>query len=185
MVHLLFVCTGNICRSPMASAFAASRLGSHVGGVRISSAGVLSPGRRPTPEMLTVMQRRGMDLTGHRSRSLASALEHGTPDLVIGMAREHVLEVVENHPDLLPRTFTLRDLVRRAEAQGPRRPGERLERYVARLGAGRQAADVVRAPSQDDIADPIGRPIAVYEQSASEIEDLVARMADLLWPAGS
>ena len=68
------------------------------------------------------MAARGLDITGHRSRRITPDLLAG-PDLIVGMAREHVREAVVLRPELYARTFTLKELVRRGSEVG--RPARR------------------------------------------------------------
>lgn len=142
----------------------------------LESAGLLPAGRAPTPEAVAVMRTRGFDTSRHRSRGLRVALTQ-PPDLVIGLAGEHVEEVLERRPELASRTFTLRELVRLALQAGARRGDEELDGYLGRLDAQRGGAG-----ADDDIADPIGQSLSVYEACAAEIEGLVEQAAALLWP---
>ncbi len=83
----------------------------------VSSAGLHPGGRPATDHGIAAMADRGFDLVGHRSRQLDADLLEGA-DVVIAMAREHVREVAVLDQDALRRTFTLKELVRAAEAQG-------------------------------------------------------------------
>ncbi|CAN5897455.1 hypothetical protein BH23GEM9_BH23GEM9_31800 [soil metagenome] len=71
--RVLFVCLGNICRSPYAEA--ALRAATTGRGITVESAGFIGPGRGVPEAGLEVAARRGMDLSAHSSRLL-------TPDLV-------------------------------------------------------------------------------------------------------
>ena len=181
--RLLFVCTGNICRSPMAQAVAASLLARRGADVTVESAGLLSPGERAPREVDAVLLRRELALEDHRSRSLESVLEP-PPDLVVAMAREHARAVVALRPDLFGRTFTLKEFVRRAGHENRRRPDEHLDAYLARIQQGRKPWDHAGRHDGDDVADPIGRPRRVYERCAAEIEELVGALVDHAWPVG-
>jgi protein-tyrosine phosphatase len=182
MTELLFVCTGNLCRSPMGAAFVERLLEGRVEGFSVHSAGLLAAGHPPTAETIQVMSRRGLDLASHRSHSLPASL-YPPPDLVIGMGGDHVRAVLEREPNLVGRTFTLKELARRARAAGPRLPGESMEDYLKRLGDGRQIGHLARIHTADDVPDPIGKGLKAYESCAAEIEKLVVELVDLLWPA--
>jgi protein-tyrosine phosphatase len=181
METLLFVCTGNVCRSPMAEAIARSLLDRRGAAVAVVSAGLLHAGWPPTSEVEWAMRRRGLDVAGHRSRELEGALDPA-PDLILGMTREHARAVIELRPELFGRTFTLKDFVRRAGEEGPRRRDEDLAQFIDRLQLGRRPWDLGGNQPADDIADPIGRPRRFYERCAAEIELLVASLIDAAWP---
>jgi protein-tyrosine phosphatase len=149
----------------------------------VHSAGLLSPGQRVPDHGLAVMAARGFDATAHRSRRLSADLV-GPADLIVAMAREHVREIVATYPGAWGRTFTLKELVRRAERLGRRRAGQRLADYVAQLHAGRRPADLMGSSDDDDVDDPIGARLPVYERTAAEIDDLTVRLARHLAGAG-
>jgi protein-tyrosine phosphatase len=181
MPTLLFVCTGNLCRSPMAATVARNVLAGKAEAVDVISAGLLRPGQPATDEAVKVMGRRGLDLSTHRSRRVGDALVPA-PDLIVGMAREHARAVVDVIPGLFPRTFTLKDFVARALSVGPRRAGETLDIYLARVGTDRGFGALVGSSSADDVADPIGCDLRTYERCAAEIEAAVTSLIDLVWP---
>ncbi|MGH9164345.1 MAG: hypothetical protein ACRDZW_02380 [Acidimicrobiales bacterium] len=174
------VCTGNICRSPMAEALLADRLGRAGVEARVHSVGLLSAGQRVPVHAVAALAPRGLDLGDHRSRRLSADHVAGA-DLVLGMTREHVREVVLLAPAAWARTFTLKELVRRAEAVGPRRPGQDLGGWLDAAHAGRTRRDLLGESTQDDVADPYGLGPADYEGTARELEGLVARLVGLAW----
>ncbi len=151
--------------------------------VHVHSAGLLAGGRPASEHGVAVMRARGLDLTGHRSRRMTAELLRDA-DLVIAMAREHVREAVVLEPDAFPRTFTLRELVRRARGR-PRRPGEHLRDWAARLHDGRTRRDLLGVSSDDDIADPIGGSPQRYAATADELEELIGRVVELGWGEGA
>lgn len=174
------VCTGNTCRSPMAAALLARRLDDAGVKAVVSSAGLLFDGKPATDHGQAVMADRGIDTSGHRSRRLRSDIV-SRADLVIGMARSHVREAVAlAGPAVMGRAFTLKEIVRRGEERGGRAPGEPLEDWLARLAAGRRPVDLLAEADADDVADPIGGPRRSYERTATELDDLTARLARLL-----
>lgn len=142
---------------------------------KVSSAGEFRSGLPAADGSIRTMAARGLDLGGHRSRTVA--YEHlAEADLVVAMARRHVRQAVITAPEVWPRTFTLKELVRRGEAVGPRPAGQPLQDWLARIHLGRQTTDLVGDHPDDDIEDPIGAPDRVYEAVAAEIEDLVLRL---------
>ena len=97
-LNLLFVCTGNTCRSAMAEGLARVALAERLGcdaaelaghGVTVRSAGVFGGSGGAADHAIVVMRRRGVDLTGHRSIGLTAELV-ACSDYVFGMTRSHV-----------------------------------------------------------------------------------------------
>ena len=166
----------------MAEALLRSRLDGVGQAVRVHSAGLLEDGRPVTDDGRRVMADRGLDTSDHRSRRMTPELLTGS-DLVLGMTREHVREAVLLAPTIWPRTFTLKELVRRARVVGPRPAGAALEDWLAVVGEGRERADLLGDSPDDDVADPVGRGVAAYRRTADELDALIAELAGLLWPA--
>ena len=146
----------------------------------VHSAGQSASGYPASPPGVAVLRARGFDLGAHRSRRMTAAMVSGA-DLVVGMAREHVREAVVQVPDAWSRTFTLKELVRRGEAIGPRREDEPLATWLARVHDGRQPGELFGGAEDDDVADPIGLSSADYERTADELDALLDRLVDLVW----
>jgi protein-tyrosine-phosphatase len=140
--QVVFLCTGNICRSPMAEGVLRETLDpSLVSGVTVLSAGVAaSPGMPASEHSVTACAEIGIDIADHRSRSLTRDLLAGT-DLLLGMELHHVYAAERLLPD-------------RAEAC------DVLGRYA--VGGDRSAP----APG---VADPIGGPLEEYRETLQEI----------------
>lgn len=98
---VLFICTGNTCRSPMAEVMA-THLARTVPGWRFSSAGLFAHLGQPASDgAIKVMEEKGLDLTSHRSRLADTSLLEKA-DWVIPMTRGHeqmILETVSLPPE--------------------------------------------------------------------------------------
>lgn len=95
-MRVLFVCTANVCRSPVAEVLLRHYLGQQglTKQVQVLSAGtrVAAPGRRPDPRMEKLARRDGLSLARLRARPLRPALA-GKVDLIFAMDREHLQDV--------------------------------------------------------------------------------------------
>ncbi len=154
--------------------FAQSGVGASVG-----SAGLLPGGAPATPDAVATMAARRVDLRDHVSRTIDAEMAQSTP-LIIGMTRQHVRESCASYGAPMDRTFTLKELVRRGEDAGPRGEGESVYAWLDRVAAGRRPADLMGDDPDDDIADPVGKPRSVYEDTADELEGLLRRFVALL-----
>ncbi len=174
------MCTGNICRSPVAHALLRHRLAAAGVEAEVASAGLLSAGNPASSYGVELLRELDIPLDDHRSCTLTSEMLRDS-DLVLGMAREHVREAVVLAPDAWSRTFTLKELVRRGQAVGARRPNEPLTDWLAQVHAGRSTHDLLGTSPDDDVDDPIGRPRAAYETMVSELDRLVDQLISLVW----
>ncbi|UCF32970.1 MAG: threonylcarbamoyl-AMP synthase [Phycisphaerales bacterium] len=112
---ILFVCTGNTCRSPMAAGIArkmlAERLGCRVGelrkrGIVVESAGTFGGASGAADHAIEAMRRRGADISRHHSRSLTQEHVHQA-DYVFAMTEAHVDAVIRTAPSSNDRVFLL------------------------------------------------------------------------------
>ena len=113
---ILFVCSGNTCRSPMAEAIARAILARKLNvpeaelehrGVLVTSAGAMAlPGSRATPEAAEAVKPLGGDLSRHRSKLLSVELIHQA-DVIFTMGRSHQRAVVATVPGAAVKTMTL------------------------------------------------------------------------------
>jgi protein-tyrosine phosphatase len=187
-MRLLFVCTGNVCRSPLAAqlahAWATASLNGDATQIHISSAGLSAPVDRPMdPYSAAALSRLGGDPTGTRARAFTAAMAQDA-DLVLTMTRRQRSQVLQLFPRGLRRTFTLleaADLVSLADLAGfehvplPDRARELAERLHA-------ARTQRTAPGVDDIEDPIGRAASVHNRVAEQIAGAMRPLAGVLWP---
>lgn len=182
-MRVLFVCTGNIFRSAMAQGFLQTLAAKRGLELAVASAGT-TPGVRPiSPNALEVMGDDGLEMRDHRSRELV-AEELRQSDVVLCMERAHVRRALVLEPGAWTKTFTLKELVRRGEAEGPRAPGEPVESWLQRVGRGRPRDELLGSSEDDDVADPVAAPMPVLRATAEEIRGLVNRLLDLLHPRG-
>ena len=149
---VLFVCHGNICRSPYAAATARRLLPATVA---VESAGFVGPNRPSPPEAVAVAAERGIDLVPHRSQVIE--MEHlRDVDLVIVMDSQQRHRLVSSRPELDGRLVLLGDLdpepvMRRTIPDPVEQPEEafrtcydRIDRCVGALAA------LWSAPGGDD-----------------------------------
>ena len=144
--------------------------------VEVHSAGSMSGGSPATAAAIAVCAERGIDISAHRSRRLHWTMVDDA-NLVIGMSRQHLREAVVLDPAAFPRIYTLRDLVRRVE-MNPHAALEDLHR-------GRTLQQYEGSDPAEDVADPVGRPMRVYESTVAELDDLITRLVPALanWTA--
>jgi RpiB/LacA/LacB family sugar-phosphate isomerase len=108
MKTILFICTGNVCRSPMAEGLFRQATG---GGeeFRVLSAGLGAlDGQPPTPHAVAAMRELGVDISAHRSRMLTADLA-GEADYIFCMTRSHVDTIALLYPSAEEKTFVLRE----------------------------------------------------------------------------
>ena len=144
--RILFVCTGNLCRSPMAAGIAGQMLADRFGfqpgdlrnhGIEVQSAGTsASAGLAASPNALEAMRERGIDIRGHLSRPITVDAILAA-DYIWVMAKSHYEDVLQMAPE----------------------------------AAGRAA---LLDPSGESVEDPIGRDLDAYRACANHLERAVA-----------
>jgi glycine hydroxymethyltransferase len=108
MAKILFVCTGNICRSPMAEGLFRQKMQDNPE-VEVASAGVgAGDGQSPSTHAVTACAEAGVDITGQRSNSLTPELVESS-DFIFGMTRGHVDAVNMMFPRAAEKTFLVRE----------------------------------------------------------------------------
>ncbi len=145
-MRVLFVCSGNICRSPMAAEYLRHRA-AHDGLAHlvVNSAGLLGiEGERAAPHAVTVLREAGIELAGHRSRGVRPS-DVSTADLVVAMSQEHLEQLRERFPSGPGRRVLIREFERGPE---PR-------------------------PDAPDLDDPVGLPVAAFRDTFGLIRSCV------------
>jgi protein-tyrosine phosphatase len=167
---IVFVCTGNRFRSPLAEAFVRRlTLGLPVS---TESCGTLEIDDAPAlPEALELATAYGVDLSSHRTRHITD-LSLREVDLVLGFEEAHVLRAVVDAEAPRNRAFTVREIDRlllAPEAPQETDPVTRARRLVDELDVLRMSQPRSEA---DDLPDPFRRSRRVYRDTAAEIRDL-------------
>ena len=107
-MHILFVCTGNTCRSPMAGAYFKSLCEKSPGtGITVETAGTFSgEGQPASVQSVSVMKDYGIDLSTHKSSALTKE-KIDAADLIIAMTASHRLHIGSMSHSALKKTRTL------------------------------------------------------------------------------
>ena len=107
MKRILFVCTGNTCRSPMAEALFHHRMGAD-SVWKASSAGIFAGEGWPASEnAVRVLDELGVDLSRHRSQPLTAKLVESA-ELIIAMTGEHRRQILRAFPAVGDRVFLIK-----------------------------------------------------------------------------
>jgi protein-tyrosine phosphatase len=168
-VHVLFVCTGNICRSPTGERLAAVYAAQHgIPDFIASSAGTRAViGHAIHRDAAAVLEKLGGDTSGFAARQLKSKIA-SSADLIIAMTSAHRDIVLEAAPRQLSRTFTLTEAATLSSMDGAETLAD-----LASLRRQLTASDVA------DILDPIGQSPEVFAAVGSQIAELLPPILEL------
>ena len=168
-MQVLFVCTGNMCRSPFAQIYSQKWARQHRSDLEFQSAGLgAEDDRLVHPLTAIVIEEFGLDADDFRSRQF-SASAAARSELILTFTRDQRTSVLARVPSALSRTYTLKE----AAALAPHisgigdLPRARLERRDA-IG-------------ELDIADPVDEPLdfarEIMRQIAADLSVLLPRIA--------
>lgn len=137
-MKILFVCTGNTCRSPMAEAILTAK---KVEGVEARSAGIFA-GTAPLSENAQSVLNQQQISFSHTSKPLSSEnLEWA--ELVLTMTNSHKTAILQAYPEIATKLFTIKEFA---------------------------------ASSTEDVSDPYGGPIPLYEKTFQELKLLIDKL---------
>lgn len=174
---VLIVCTGNICRSPLAEQLLQTALTTAGIPATVSSAGTHAMVGHPmTQEAAALALRHGAPEQLHSARQLTPDLIKSA-DLVLTATREHRSEVVSLHPRASRYAYTLNQFARLVAAAPVVEPVETKElvetpmitSYLAEIAATKGLTPPPANPTDDDIEDPYRRSAAMYNRVAEQI----------------
>ena len=163
-LKVLFVCTGNICRSPSAELLARQRYGDHE--VKFRSAGFIPDGQRCPQKLVDVLAQRGIDGGQHRSYQIDQASLEAA-DIILTMEAAHVQKATIIGREAFPRMFPLKEVAELLESgmfQG-------LEDFLHDANQGRDPFRYME--TRWDVDDPYGKSTQEYRAAVEEISDLV------------
>lgn len=169
VLHVLFVCTGNICRSPIAERLTVAYVERrNFENFRVSSAGTHAMAGHPIhPYAVRAIEEQGGDTSQFAARQLTPTIA-ADADLVVTMTEAHRGYVLKLAPRQLHKTFTLHETARLVTECNARNVAH-LSPFRARL----------TGQGSSDILDPMGRDEAFFATVTKQIAQLLPPVLEL------
>jgi protein-tyrosine phosphatase len=175
--RILHVCTGNVCRSPMAERLTrfglVRRLGDGAAGMIVESAGTWGHEGAPMEaHAAAVLAEYGADPSGFTGRELLD--DHVIDaDLVLTATRDHRSQVISMGHAAGLRTFTLKEFTRLVRAIDtttlPEGSVTERARALVRAAAALRGWLLAPSPDADEVSDPYGAPLSYFRSVGAEI----------------
>lgn len=155
-MNILFVCTGNTCRSPMAEGiFKALLKDNNIDNINVSSAGISTfEGDSANEKAIYTLRNKGIDIKSHKSRQITKEIIENS-DLILTMTKSHKRMILNALPEYLNKIFTIKEYV--YINNNEELTGKNL-----------------------NIADPYGLDYNIYEKCAAEIEENLKKIIEIL-----
>ncbi len=145
-MKIMFICTGNICRSAMAHWLLIKKLQDEkINNIEVYSGGIYAEdGDLPTYDAIEVMKEYGVDLKQHKATNIAnSKIEE--MDLILCATNTHKIQLMHEYPELKNKIFTMKEYVNYNKEED----------------------------NNVNIQDPWGYGIDTYRRCATEIDDVL------------
>ena len=186
-MNILIVCTGNICRSPLAEKLLQSRLTAAGIPAIVTSAGTRAVVDHPmTDEAAFLSTQYGAEPTLHLARQL-TADRIAAADLILTATREHRGEVVSLHTRANRYAYTLNQFARLVAESSTVEPSKvepvetpTISIFLSEINATKGLALPPAHPDDDDIEDPYRRSAEVYDRVGHIIDTAVTTIATVL-----
>ncbi|MGH8861381.1 MAG: low molecular weight phosphatase family protein [Jatrophihabitantaceae bacterium] len=181
---VLFVCTGNICRSPMAEFLLRARIPA-MSPIRVSSAGTRAlVGHAVDAPSAVALRELGVDPSGHAARQLVPDLVRDA-DVVLTAETRHSAAIVRTSPLAFRTVFTMREFARLTVGLPPvtARDADGLRAWVSEV-ADRRGSVEAPEPGGDEIGDPFGAGLEQARQCAAVVSAVVDTIMQSLGMAG-
>ena len=139
-MRILFVCTGNTCRSPMAEAILSAR---NLPEIEARSAGIHAGAAPLSANAQTILDQQQISFA-HTSKPL-DVEDMEWAELILTMTHSHKMAILQAYPEAATKLYTLKEFT---------------------------------DGSTEDISDPYGGPLALYEQTFQELKHLIDKLID-------